>query len=121
MKDHSVKLGYFSILSYLKSKYCGCRDPYGSLTYMAPEVFEEGAGDKSDVWSFGITLIELAERQHPYVGLNRNELVEKLINEPPPSLSNEEWTSEFADFVNKCLVKDANERWSVRELLDVGY
>ena len=87
---------------------------------MAPEVLEgEGEGDKSDVWSLGMTLLELAERKHPFKDLSRSEVVEKLMSEPPPSLSSEKWSAEFVDFVSKCLVKDVNERWNVKELLGV--
>ena len=86
---------------------------------MAPEVFEAGEGDKSDVWSLGMTLLELAERKHPYLYLSRSEVVEKMMSEPSPSLSSEKWSPEFVDFVSKCLVKNVNERWSVKELLGV--
>ena len=87
---------------------------------MAPEVLEgEGEGDKSDVWSLGMTLLELAERKHPYKDLSPSEVVEKVTKEPPPSLSSKKWSPEFVDFVSKCLVKDVNERWSVKELLGV--
>ena len=37
----------------------------------------------------------------------------------PPSLTSSGWSSEFVDFVGKCLVKDVNERWDVRALLQV--
>ena len=77
---------------------------------MAPEVLEgEGEGDKSDVWSLGMTLLELAERKHPYKDLSRSEVVEKLMKEPPPSLSSSRWSPEFVDFVSKCLVKEVKE------------
>ena len=86
---------------------------------MAPEVFEAGEGDKSDVWSLGMTLLELAERKHPYLYLSRSEVVEKMMSEPSPSLSSGKWSPEFVDFVSKCLVKNVNERWNVKELLGV--
>ena len=38
----------------------------------------------------------------------------------PPSLTSSGWSSEFVDFVGKCLVKDVNERWSVKELMEVN-
>ena len=38
----------------------------------------------------------------------------------PPSLSSEKWSAAFVDFVNKCLVKDVNERWSVEQLMNVS-
>ena len=39
----------------------------------------------------------------------------------PPSLSSSKWSSAFVDFVKKCLVKDANERWSISQLMDVRF
>lgn len=86
---------------------------------MAPEVFEEGEGDKSDVWSLGMTLLELAERKQPFKDLSRSEVVEKMMSEPSPSLSSEKWSAEFVDFVSKCLVKEVEQRWSVDQLIDV--
>ena len=43
----------------------------------------------------------------------------KLSTDEPPSLSSK-WSSEFVDFVSKCLVKDVQERWSVKQLMDVS-
>ena len=40
--------------------------------------------------------------------------------EPAPTLSSSKWSDEFVDFVSKCLVKDVNERWSVKELMEVN-
>ena len=113
-----MKVGNFCVISYLYHKYAGSKEPYGTLINTAPEVFEE-EGDKSDVWSLGMTLLELAERKHPYKDLSRSEVVEKMMSEPSPSLSSEKWSPEFVDFVSKCLVKNVNERWSVKELLGV--
>ena len=107
------------MISYVYRKYSCTHKPYGTLINTAPEVFEEGEGEKSDVWSLGMTLLELAERKHPYKDLSRSEVVEKLMKEPPPSLSSEKWSVAFVDFVGKCLVRDVNERWSVKELLGV--
>ena len=115
-----MRLGDFCVISYLYHKYAGSKEPYGTLINMAPEVFEAGEeGDKSDVWSLGMTLLELAERKQPFKDLSRSEVVEKMMSEPSPSLSSEKWSAEFVDFVSKCLVKSVNERWSVKELLGV--
>lgn len=115
-----MRLGDFCVISYLYHKYAGSKEPYGTLINMAPEVFEEGEGDKSDVWSLGMTLLELAERKHPYKGLFRSEVVEKLTKELPPSLSSGKWSPEFVDFVSKCLVRGVEERWSVEQLMEVS-
>lgn len=86
-----------------------------SELYRAPE----GCGGKSDVWSLGFSLIELAEADTPY---ERNELVflvEIAFNNAVPSLSQRNWPPEFRDFVNKCMVRDVNKRASVSELMQV--
>ena len=79
-----------------------------ALYYMAPEVFDDGRELKSDVWSLGISLIEMAEGKNPFDGCNTLEVVEACASD------------EFVDFVSKCLVKDVNERWSVKELMEVN-
>ena len=43
-----------------------------------------------------------------------------VCTEPAPMLSSSKWSDEFADFVDTCLVKDVNERWSVKELMEVN-
>ena len=92
----------------------------GTLWYMAPEVYDDGTVLKSDVWSLGISLIELAEGKNPYDGFTERKVMRSVCDGQPPSLSSYEWSSEFVDFVGKCLVKDVNERWDVRALLGVG-
>lgn len=46
------------------------------MRYMAPEVFEGRRGKKSDVWSLGITLIEMAEGKNPFDGCSTFEVTE---------------------------------------------
>ena len=86
---------------------------------MAPEVYDEKTELKSDVWSLGITLIELAEGKNPYAGSTSAAEMKAILMDQPPSLSSSKWSAAFVDFVNKCLVKDVKERWSVSELMEV--
>ena len=87
---------------------------------MAPEVYYDGAELKSDVWSLGITLIELAEGENPYTGCSALKVMRLVCDGQPPSLSSSKWSAAFVDFVNKCLMKDVKERWSVSELMEVS-
>ena len=98
---------------------CSKRDTTcGTSLYMAPEVYEGGAELKSDVWSLGISLIELAEGKNPYAEYTSAQVMNRVINKEPPSLSSSKWSAAFVDFVAKCLVKDVEERWGVKQLME---
>ena len=84
------------------------------LCYTAPELIEE----KSDVWSLGVSLIEMAEGRNPYDSCSDEELKKEICYGKPPSLPRE-WSSAF-DFVEMCLEKDTQARWSVSKLMDVS-
>lgn len=83
----------------------------------APEVFEGNACLKSDVWSLGMNLIEMAGENHPFDGLNEDEVKNAVMNGVtiPSTLS-----PDVVDFINKCLVKDVKDRASVDDLLKVS-
>ena len=86
---------------------------------MAPEVYEEEACLKSDVWALGISIIEMAEGRNPYAGMTSVKIMNQVVSKPPPSLTSSEWSSDLVDFVKCCLVKDVKERSSVDDLLKV--
>ncbi|EAY15925.1 STE family protein kinase [Trichomonas vaginalis G3] len=118
-----VKIGDFGVSTRLFEE--GQRRSFrftvaGTPCYMAPEVLieEEGYTEKADIWSLGITAIELATGDAPYSTLNEMEIMMKIINLPPPSLpSNSKYSPEFIDFISKCLQTDPNNRWTAKELL----
>lgn len=91
----------------------------GSPLYIAPEVYEGHTDLKSDVWSLGISLIEVATGQNPFEKLNKSELLKAVMVNESPSLSTlEGWSSSFVHFVDRCLKKKVEERASVDELLN---
>ena len=114
-----IKLGDFGLAVQLEHSCSKRSTQCGTSWYMAPEVYDKRTELKSDVWSLGITLIELAEGQNPFAGLTKQKVMERVCNGQPPSLSSSKWSPAFVDFVNKCLMKDVKERWSVSELMNV--
>ena len=116
-----IKLGDFGFAEQLQHSSSRRGDLCGTLLYLAPEVYEGKTVLRSDVWSLGITLMELAEGKNPYAWCTlAAQVIKKVCLDDPPSLSGGEWSPEFVDFVSKCLVKDVNERWIVKQLMEVS-
>ncbi|VDO24565.1 unnamed protein product [Haemonchus placei] len=100
----------------------------GTPFFMAPEVIlamDEGHyTEKADIWSLGITCIELAERRPPLFNMNAMSALYHIAQNDPPKLApitNEnqpDWSDWFKDFVNICLQKDAEQRPATGELLN---
>jgi serine/threonine protein kinase len=90
---------------------------------MAPEVImEEDYNAKADIWSLGITLIELAEGLPPYAERSILAALQMIPrNEPPKLKEPSKWSSEFNDLISVCLQKDPKNRPSAVELLLVCF
>ena len=114
-----IKLGDFGLAVQLEHS-CSKRNTLcGTSMYMGPEVYGEGAELKSDVWALGMSVIEMAESKNPFARCTSAQVMNRVMNMPPPSLSSSEWSSDLVDFVSKCLVKDVKKRASVEALLKV--
>ena len=110
-----IKLGDFGLAVLLEQFDFGRTS--SRWFYVAPEVYEEEACLKSDVWSLGVSIIEMAESKNPFASCTSAQVMNRVMNMPPPSLSSSGWSSDLVDFVNACLVKDVKKRASVEELL----
>lgn len=90
---------------------------------MAPEVIlamDEGQYDgKVDVWSCGITCIELAERKPPYFNMNAMSALYHIAQNDTPTLAvqSPDWSHIFRNFVEVCLKKSPFDRPTSSELL----
>ncbi|XP_038619039.1 serine/threonine-protein kinase TAO3 [Tachyglossus aculeatus] len=93
----------------------------GTPYWMAPEVIlamDEGQYDgKVDVWSLGITCIELAERKPPLFNMNAMSALYHIAQNDSPTLQSGEWTDSFRGFVDRCLQKIPHERPASVDLL----
>jgi tetratricopeptide (TPR) repeat protein/TolB-like protein len=95
----------------------------GTLHYMAPEVLRGQPGDaRSDVWSLGVLLSEMASGQLPFKGTTLFELSSMILHEPPAPLP-PLLPAGLRAVIQRCLAKDATERYQhageVRVALDV--
>ncbi|XP_021359609.1 uncharacterized protein LOC110454439 [Mizuhopecten yessoensis] len=90
----------------------------GTPFWMAPEVVNEtGHGKKSDIWSVGCTIFEMATRKPPWANMNPMAAIFAIGSDKPvPELPNK-FTTDAISFVNACLTRDQNKRLSATELL----
>ncbi|KAK8870947.1 hypothetical protein M9Y10_008860 [Tritrichomonas musculus] len=111
-----VKLADFGVASSLESRNKAFSFA-GTPFWMAPEVIKEsGYDEKCDIWSLGITAIEIAHGVPPYYELNPQRVIMLIPQNAPPSLEGN-FSAQFKDFVKQCLVKDPAERPSSQQLL----
>nr|XP_055054516.1 serine/threonine-protein kinase TAO3 isoform X1 [Misgurnus anguillicaudatus]XP_055054517.1 serine/threonine-protein kinase TAO3 isoform X1 [Misgurnus anguillicaudatus]XP_055054518.1 serine/threonine-protein kinase TAO3 isoform X1 [Misgurnus anguillicaudatus]XP_055054519.1 serine/threonine-protein kinase TAO3 isoform X1 [Misgurnus anguillicaudatus] len=112
-----VKLADFGSASVASPANSFVGTPY----WMAPEVIlamDEGQYEgKVDVWSLGITCIELAERKPPLFNMNAMSALYHIAQNDSPTLQSNEWSDAFRSFVDYCLLKIPQDRPSSAELL----
>ncbi|XP_077093167.1 STE20-like serine/threonine-protein kinase isoform X3 [Siphateles boraxobius] len=122
--DGDIKLADFGV-SAKNTKTLQRRDSFiGTPYWMAPEVVMcETSKDrpydyKADIWSLGVTLIELAQIEPPNHEMNPMRVLLKIAKSEPPTLAApSRWSPEFSDFLRKALDKNVDNRLSALQLL----
>ncbi|XP_056118093.1 serine/threonine-protein kinase TAO1-B [Rhinichthys klamathensis goyatoka] len=116
-----VKLADFGSASIASPANSFVGTPY----WMAPEVIlamDEGQYDgKVDIWSLGITCVELAERKPPLFNMNAMSALYHIAQNESPTLQSSEWTDYFRNFVDSCLQKIPQDRPHSEDLLQHAF
>jgi serine/threonine protein kinase len=114
------KLADFGVSGQLADTMAKKHTVIGTPFWMAPEVIQEvGYNNRADIWSLGITCIEMAEGKPPYSNVHPMRAIFMIPSRPPPTLTEPaKWSASFNEFVTVCLTKDPKARPSATELLE---
>jgi len=117
--DGFAKLADFGVSKQLTTVQSKCDTTIGTPYWMGPEVIQDGRYNaKADIWSLGITLIEIAEGEPPFCNIHPMRALFVIPKRPPSTFSEpERWSDEMNDFLAQCLIKDPEQRKSAEDLL----
>ena len=117
--DDLTKIADFGVSGTLSEKTRKRDTVIGTPFFLAPEIIQEVGYDfKADIWSLGISVIEMAEGEPPYFHVHPMRVLFMIGTNPPPNFSTPH-SPELSDFLSNCLVKDPTRRPSAKQLLKV--
>ncbi|XP_059357885.1 traf2 and NCK-interacting protein kinase-like isoform X6 [Carassius carassius] len=122
-ENAEVKLVDFGVSAQLDRTVSRRNTFIGTPYWMAPEVIAcdenpDATYDyKSDLWSLGITAIEMAEGAPPLCDMHPMRALFLIPRSPAPRLKSKKWSKKFQSFIESCLVKNHNQRPSTEHLI----
>ena len=135
-----AKLADFGVAGQLTDTMAKRNTVIGTPFWMAPEVIQEiGYDCVADIWSLGITALEMAEGKPPYGDIHPMRAIFMIPTKPPPTFRDaSKWSPKFTEFVGRyntllswsvghtviefrCLVKSPDKRATASELLNCDF
>lgn len=116
-KNNTIKLGDFGIARVLKSTMECAKTLVGTPYYLSPELCQEKPyNNKSDVWSLGCVLYEVATQKHAFEGNSMKALVGKILRGIYPPIS-AKYSKGMRDLIDAMLQKDPKKRPGINSIL----
>ncbi|KNH08051.1 protein kinase C21 [Perkinsela sp. CCAP 1560/4] len=119
-KNGELRLSDFGVSTESVARLSQRNSFRGSISWMAPEVLrEQPYDDRADIWSLGISAVEMAECSPPHITLHPmySVLLDREVSRPGLSQP-AKWSSEFVDFVDSCLQSAKEQRPTAEMLLN---
>lgn len=118
--DGMAKLADFGVSTKLQSTLSKRNSVIGTPFWMAPEVIQQSDYvENADIWSLGITAIELADGEPPFANIHPMRAIFLIPTKDPPTVRDPtKWSPQFIDFLAAALQKDPATRPSAKSLLE---
>ena len=120
-EDSDIRILDFG-LSKILGPYEKCDEPYGTLTYCAPEIIvDEPYSKPVDLWSLGVMTYLMVSGKLPFNSEDENEIARQVVYDEPNYTRNPIWKTispECLDFIKRLLEKDQNKRMTIKEVLE---